>query len=88
MAVTAVRVRRVPLDQDGDPHRWLTEEEQARAARYASPEEGRRFAVARAALRSVLAKAYEVAPDELVLGAEAGGRPVIVPCEGRQPPDF
>lgn len=88
MAVTAVRVWRVPLDQDGDPHRRLSEEERARAARYATPEQGRRFAMARAVLRSVLAEAYGVAPDGLVLGTEAGGRPLIVPCDGRPPPDF
>lgn len=91
MAVTVpdtVRVWRVALDQDGDPHRWLSHDERARAARFAAPEEGRRFAVARAVLRSVLGEVCGLAPDEVVLGTEEGGRPVIVPCDGRRPPDF
>jgi 4'-phosphopantetheinyl transferase len=89
--VTAVRLWRAALDQDGDPHRWLSHDERARAARYASPEEGRRFAVARAVLRSVLGQACALAPDEVVLGTEDGGRPIIVPCDGAEPqgfPDF
>lgn len=88
MAVTAVRIWRAALDQDGDPHRWLSHDERARATRYASPEEGRRFAVARAVLRSVLGEACGLAPDEVVLGTEAGGRPVVVPRDGGAPPDF
>jgi 4'-phosphopantetheinyl transferase len=88
VAVTAVRVWRVALDQEGDPHRRLSADERARAARHASPEQGRRFAMARAVLRSVLAEAHGVAPDELVLGTEARGRPLIVPRDGRRPPDF
>ncbi|ACU75838.1 4'-phosphopantetheinyl transferase [Catenulispora acidiphila DSM 44928] len=88
MAVTAVRLWRAALDQDGDPHRWLSHDERARAARYASPEEGRRFAVARAVLRSVLGEACGLAPEEVVLGTEDGGRPIIVPCDEHPPPDF
>ncbi|MEY9930262.1 4'-phosphopantetheinyl transferase [Catenulispora sp. GP43] len=88
MAVTAVRVWRAALDQDGDPHRWLSHEERARAARYASPAEGRRFAVARAVLRSVLGEACGLAPDEVAIATEDGGRPIIDPCDGRTPPDF
>ena len=88
MAVTAVRVWRAALDQDGDPHRWLSHEERARAARYASPDEGRRFAVARAVLRSVLGEACGLAPDEVVIGTEDGGRPIIELCDGRLPSDF
>jgi 4'-phosphopantetheinyl transferase len=44
--------------------------------------------VARAVLRSVLGEVCGLAPDEVVLGTEEGGRPVIVPCDGRRPPDF
>lgn len=85
MAVTTPRVWKAHLDQPGDPFSRLSADERARATRYASPDEGRRFAVARAVLRSILGEVCGTPAGELVFGKSEAGRPVLV---GAAAPDF
>lgn len=55
----------------------LSHEEAERAARFRSPADGRRFVVAHAALRSILAGSLGADPRELRLTAEDGGKPFL-----------
>lgn len=87
-AAGRARVWRVHLDQPGEPGPALSAAERARAAGYACPVERRRFAVAHAALRSILGAACGLAPDRVEFATEPSGRPLIVPCGRRRPPDF
>jgi 4'-phosphopantetheinyl transferase len=60
------------------PAAWLTPVERRRCAAIAEPEASRVFALTRIALRGILAGITGVAPAELELVIETGGRPVLV----------
>jgi 4'-phosphopantetheinyl transferase len=59
-------------------HRTLASDERARAARFVFAPDRRRFTVGRAALRAILARYLETAPDTVVLGRTPEGRPTLV----------
>lgn len=60
------------------PAAWLTTAERRRSAAIAEPEASRVFALTRIALRGILAGFAGVAPAEIELAIETGGRPVLV----------
>ena len=80
-AVLEVPVWRVRLDDPaadlGRCAACLSPEERARAARYRFAGDARRFVVARAALRSILAAHIGVAAAEVALRAGPAGRPEL-----------
>jgi 4'-phosphopantetheinyl transferase len=55
----------------------LSAEEQGRAQRFAFERDARRYVASHAALRSVLGTLLGLRPDDVALGAEAGGKPVL-----------
>ncbi|MGC5015655.1 4'-phosphopantetheinyl transferase family protein [Streptosporangium sp. DT93] len=85
-----VRVWRVRLDGAGAPRGWrlLSGAERERALALADPAERRRYVVAHAALRTVLAGACGVPAGRLGFGRDDSGRPCLLPPDGRPVPDF
>jgi len=78
----AVHVWQVRLDGGADPdvrdyQRILAPDEVARAARFVFERDRRRFVVARAALRQVLAAYLELAPDRLEFAYGVRGKPEL-----------
>lgn len=78
----AVHVWQVWLDRVADRdvrgyERILAADELARAARFVLDRDQRRFVVARAALRQVLAAYLELAPDQLEFDYGVRGKPVL-----------
>lgn len=74
-----VTVWRVELDLDGaiagGLESSLTPDERARAGRYRGERDRRRFVVARAHLRAILAGVLDVRPGDVVLAVDALGKP-------------
>jgi 4'-phosphopantetheinyl transferase len=60
----------------------LSPEEAARAARFRSPSDGRRFVIAHAALRSILARWAGADPRAIRLAAGEGGKPFLATTAG------
>ena len=81
LAAAAVHVWHVPLDPAPLPPRDLladlTDEEQARAARYRGPRVRDQFVVGRGLLRRVLAGYLGVAPRDVPLVYEGSGKPAL-----------
>ena len=79
----SVDVWRCDLDAVGDADvdrlaDTLAPDERARAASFVFAPDRRRFTVARAALRAVLAKYLDVAPTAVALGRHPQGRPTLL----------
>jgi 4'-phosphopantetheinyl transferase len=82
LPVGEVHLWRADLDAVGDADLvrltgLLTDEERARAASFVLPPDRRRFTVARAALRDVLARYLPIPPADVTLGRTAAGRPTL-----------
>lgn len=88
--MTEPRVWKVNLDQPDDPRWWavLSTSERERAARFADPDQRRRYAVAHTALRAILGHECELPAAQLRFRIEAGGRPFLEMPGGPAPPDF
>ena len=67
----------------GLDERWLDAEERARAARFTDERAARRYVWFHAAMRLVLARYCGLAPDAVVYGRAANGKPVLA-CSGPQ----
>lgn len=65
-----------PLDVASPAH-WLSEDETARAARFATDTLKQRWAASRAGMRGILGTVLERAPESLVFGAGEHGRPFL-----------
>src|SRR4051794_31485798 len=78
-----VRVWAVRLNDAGfdlaNSQRILSVDEQARAVRFKFARDQRRYLVAHAAVRSILAQYLEVSPEELQFVNEANGKPKLAP---------
>jgi len=77
-----LEVWRISLASPGDLTNCLAvldADEQARADRFRFPEHRRRFVVAHAAVRGILAQRLGVAPGELQFATNAHGKPFLVP---------
>lgn len=72
-----VKVVRIDLDQAQCPDDVLDEYEQARAARFVRDRDQRRFRVAHAALRHILALHLDMAPERIRFSAGAKGKPSV-----------
>jgi 4'-phosphopantetheinyl transferase len=66
--------KKLPDDQVA----WLSAEEQARAARYRSPEHSRRFIAAHIQVRQILSSYEQVRPGELTFTTNEHGKPALV----------
>lgn len=78
---TDVQVWRIPLDPPEERlaacRALLADDERARSDRYHFPADGRRFAVARGALRCILSAITFVAPAALTFDYDAHGKPSL-----------
>lgn len=66
----------------------LSPDERARAARFHFPRDRRRFTIARATLRTILARRLEVAPRSLVFAYLEHGKPYLAAPQPAAPLDF
>jgi 4'-phosphopantetheinyl transferase len=74
--VDAIEVWHVDLDRPA-PSAVLSAEERARAARFARPDQARRWAASRAALRTLLGAKLGVAPREVSFAHGPHGKPEV-----------
>ncbi|MDH2328188.1 4'-phosphopantetheinyl transferase superfamily protein [Cereibacter sp. SYSU M97828] len=76
--MSGVQIWRVMLDRP-PPQDWLSDEERARAGGFMRPEDGRRFAACRTALRGILAGRIGVHPALVSIVQPPGHRPETTP---------
>ncbi len=78
------------FDDLESPCRWsvLSDDERARAARFARADDQRRFVAGRGWLREVLAAYVNRSPAQLELVAGGHGKPEVVPLPGERVPHF
>ena len=86
-AIDEVNVFVVPLtveeSQLSQAMQILSSDERARAERFVRPELARRFAVCRAALRTILAEALDIEPQRVLFEYERWGKPRIAGAAAR-----
>lgn len=71
-----------PADEVADLRALLSDEENARAARFFRAVDRDRWTVARAGLRLLLSEAMNTTPDAVAFGQEGNGRPTIIGADG------
>jgi 4'-phosphopantetheinyl transferase len=75
--VTVWQIDLAEPDADGAAATVLTPAETARAARFARPQDQRRFVIGRGALRGLLGQALATAPPDLALAESDNGKPFV-----------
>ncbi len=83
MTANEVHVWRIPLDQNQDTvwqfRSFLSGDEIERADRFYFERDRRRFTVARTAMRQILGRYLDIAPQKLVFSYSAKGKPELSP---------
>lgn len=78
LAPDEVHLWRIPLEATDDHHlAVLSPSERARAAGYLRPRDGRQFALTRAAVRGILGRYLDQAPDAVVFAMSRSGKPRV-----------
>jgi 4'-phosphopantetheinyl transferase len=89
LAADEVHVWRIPLQATDDEHlAVLAPSERARAARFLRPRDGRQYGLTRAAVRGILARYLDVAPEAVAFTTARSGKPSVLTPSGSIAPRY